>query len=74
METFNFFNITIDQISKHTASLSHKLYEELSKLRHFNGKKIFESYGKHHLNDFSKQGSILTFNLLNSNGEYIGCK
>eukprot|EP01080_Neovahlkampfia_damariscottae_P001196 gene1196-10710_t len=64
--------ISMNDISKHSYFLSSLMYEKLNSLKHFNGENICEFYGNHHLNDISKQGSILNLNFKDSNGNYIG--
>lgn len=62
----------INNINDHVYALTRYLYEELSQLRHDNGQQVVEIYGKHKLNDKSKQGGIITVNLRDMNGNYFG--
>jgi len=62
----------MDNISKHVWSITSYLYNELSNMRHDNGKPVFVVYGKHKENNPDTQGSIINLNVLDANGEYIG--
>lgn len=64
--------LKFENITKHTHSLTQYLYKQLNLLQHKNGKKIFEIYGNHEINDPTKQGPILTFSMLHSDGTYVG--
>ncbi|KAF7994271.1 hypothetical protein HCN44_003361 [Aphidius gifuensis] len=64
--------LTIDKISNHVFSLSKYLYRLLSSLRHFNGNPVVKIYADSDYKDQKFQGGIVTFNLLRSNGDYVG--
>ncbi|KAJ3448913.1 molybdenum cofactor sulfurase [Anaeramoeba flamelloides] len=67
-------NLGIDQISQHIYHLGKYLVKELSKLKWSNGNPLVEIYGKWDLNqdnNFNKQGGIVTFNLLDTNNNYL---
>jgi molybdenum cofactor sulfurtransferase len=59
-------------VQKHTFYLSQKLYDRLKTLQHYNGNSVCVFYGSHHLRDKSLQGSIVNFNLLRSDGSFVG--
>ena len=62
----------IHAIQQHVNSLTSFLYLQLESIHHSNGKPVVEIYGKHHLHDSLQQGGILAFNVLKSNGRYLG--
>nr|ANM86859.1 molybdenum cofactor sulfurase [Stygiella incarcerata] len=62
----------IDRIQRHVWSLTSYLAREIADLKHSNGKKVAEIYGKHSLHDSSVQGGIVNFNLLTPSGDYVG--
>eukprot|EP01156_Anaeramoeba_ignava_P018104 Anaeramoba_ignava/a90829_36.p1 GENE.a90829_36~~a90829_36.p1 ORF type:complete len:529 (-),score=167.70 a90829_36:165-1613(-) len=62
----------INNINHHVWSLTRYLFQNLKNLKHDNNKPLVEIYGNHELNDPGKQGGIISFNLKNSLGEYIG--
>eukprot|EP00792_Barthelona_sp_PAP020_P007656 TRINITY_DN3157_c4_g1_i4.p1 TRINITY_DN3157_c4_g1~~TRINITY_DN3157_c4_g1_i4.p1 ORF type:complete len:555 (+),score=87.36 TRINITY_DN3157_c4_g1_i4:543-2207(+) len=64
-------DLGMDNINMHVWSLTEYAYDQLSSLRHKNGKKVMEFYGKHHLHDSSKQGGILSFNFKRPDGSYL---
>ncbi|XP_026755400.2 molybdenum cofactor sulfurase [Galleria mellonella] len=65
-------NDIMDTISHHTYSLAKDLYHQLGKLHHENGNKAVITYMDTDFTDISKQGAIVTFNLLREDGTYIG--
>ncbi|KAM3967146.1 molybdenum cofactor sulfurase [Aphomia sociella] len=65
-------NDIMETISYHTYSLAKDLYNELGRLQHKNGNKAAVLYMDSDFTDISKQGAIVTFNLLRENGSYIG--
>ncbi|CAH0407300.1 unnamed protein product [Chilo suppressalis] len=65
-------NDVMDTISYHTYNLAKDLYLQLDKLYHKNGNKAVVFYTDSEFNDISKQGAIVTFNLIRENGSYIG--
>lgn len=62
----------MDQISKHVFSLAKTLHHSLLTLHHCNGKPVVKLYSDSDYEDRSSQGGIVTFNLIRSNGEYVG--
>jgi molybdenum cofactor sulfurtransferase len=46
-------------------------FKELKKLRHYNNTPLLQIYG---VDDINNHGSIIAFNLMDQNGEYIGFK
>jgi len=58
-------------IQDHTFVLAQELYSRLDRLRHCNGNPVCLFYGNHHLRDKRKQGSIVTFNVLDDSGNMI---
>jgi len=62
----------IDNINKHTWCVTRELFTRLNALRHSNGRPAVRIYGNHFANDPKKQGSIMTFNFLNSTGGFVG--
>ncbi|XP_065222497.1 molybdenum cofactor sulfurase 3 [Planococcus citri] len=63
---------SMDQISKYTFSLTRYLHRRLTTLHHSNGKPVVVLYRDTDYSESSVQGNIVNFNLLRSNGEYIG--
>lgn len=64
--------IGMDAISRHVYALTEFLADQLSMIRHSNGKPVVEIYGKHALHDPAKQGGIVSFNILQANGHHLG--
>lgn len=64
--------ITMEKISKHVFSLAKFLYKSLLMLHHSNGKPVATLYSDTAYDNQDIQGGIVTFNLMRSNGEYIG--
>lgn len=62
----------METISKHTFHLAQLTYQKMTRLRHENGRALAVLYGKTDYTDRRRQGGIVTFNLLRSNGSYIG--
>ncbi|EGE85834.1 selenocysteine lyase [Blastomyces dermatitidis ATCC 18188] len=65
---------SMENISLHAGSLAKTLYDALVDKRHANGAVVCEMY-KHKTssyNDRTTQGPIVSFNMRNSNGEWIG--
>ncbi|KAI7838435.1 hypothetical protein COHA_007698 [Chlorella ohadii] len=59
-------------IEAHVESVGRYLYEQASQLRHSNGTPLLEIYGNHARPDSAKrQGSTLTFSLLDPSGQYL---
>ncbi|XP_048514387.1 molybdenum cofactor sulfurase 2 isoform X2 [Athalia rosae] len=59
-------------VSRHVFSLARYLHHSLLKLHHANGEPIARLYADTDYEDCQKQGGIVTFNLLRSNGEIVG--
>ncbi|XP_012536309.2 molybdenum cofactor sulfurase 3 [Monomorium pharaonis] len=64
--------LTMDQISKHVFSLAKTLHHSLLTLHHCNGRPVVKLYADSDYEDCDSQGGIVTFNLIRSNGEYVG--
>jgi len=62
----------MENIQQHVWSVTRRLYEGLSSLRHSTGTPVVKIYGEHERDDPALQGGILAFNLLNPDGSYIG--
>lgn len=62
----------IENISKHTWCCTRELFVRLSNLRHSNGRHVCKIYGNHFKNDPNRQGGIISLNIMNSTGSYIG--
>lgn len=62
------------QISRHTAYISAWLFNELSSLQHYNNSPVIEIYKDENAiyGDASTQGPIISFNILRSDGSYVG--
>ena len=63
--------LQMKKIQAHVYSLTHRLYKNLSELRHSTGQNAIEIYGNHHLG-IKRQGGIVAFNLKQPGGDYIG--
>lgn len=59
-------------IAKHTFELARYVYRNLITLHHFNGKPVAVVYNDTQFSDVKYQGGIVNFNLLRSDGEYVG--
>lgn len=62
----------MDKISEHVFSLAKILHDSLLTLHHRNSKPIAKLYVDSDYEDRNLQGGIVTFNLIRSNGEYVG--
>nr|XP_003703471.2 PREDICTED: molybdenum cofactor sulfurase 1 isoform X1 [Megachile rotundata] len=65
-------SITMEAISKHVFSLAKFLYKSLLMLHHSNGQPVVKLYSDTVYEDCNLQGGIIAFNLIRSNGEYVG--
>ena len=65
-------SITMKKISEHVFSLAKVLYNSLLTLHHSNGNPVARLYSDTAYDDNDLQGSIVAFNLMRSNGEYVG--
>jgi len=61
----------MDTVSEHTFALARDLYLRLKELKHSNGHPLAELYSGP-FEDRQKQGAVVTFNLLKSNGQHYG--
>ena len=70
-EALKRFGITMETISAHTFALAHYVNDRLSSLRHSNKQRVCIVYTN---GEFSKEqhGGIIAFNLVRSNGQFIG--
>ncbi|XP_032687894.1 molybdenum cofactor sulfurase 1 isoform X2 [Odontomachus brunneus] len=64
--------LTMDKISEHVFSLAKIFHHSLLTLHHRNGKSAAKLYADSDYEDRNSQGGIVTFNLIRSNGEYVG--
>lgn len=65
---------SMESISHHTGYLAHTLFDRLSSKRHANGAKVCKIYQDPSTSyaDRSTQGPIISFNLLDSCGQWVG--
>ena len=63
---------SMSAINEHVFNLSNCLYQHLKILCHANGQKVAEIYKEDNEISIFNHGSILNFNLLDSEGNYIG--
>uniref|UniRef100_A0A8C6UV16 Molybdenum cofactor sulfurase n=1 Tax=Neogobius melanostomus TaxID=47308 RepID=A0A8C6UV16_9GOBI len=59
-------------VQEHTFALARYTYLVLSSLRHGSGRSLAQVYAHGHFESASSQGPILTFNLLDAQGGFIG--
>ena len=62
----------MDKISEHTFQLAKLAHDTLQSLMHHNSSRVVKLYCDTEFKDRRLQGAILSFNLLRSNGDYIG--
>ena len=62
----------LDRIGKHTGALGWALHKMLSEMRHVNRAKVVEFYSTPEYLDTNRQGPVLSFNLKDMHGGYIG--
>ena len=64
---------SMNQISKHTSFLANKLFQGLSSLRHYNGRRVCKIYtgSKSSYLDPQIQGPIIAFNIRHSDGTWV---
>lgn len=62
----------MEKISVHTFGLGKLLYLSLSKLKHKNGNPLVEIYTHTDFSERQHQGAIITFNIRNETGDYVG--
>ncbi|KAG7190809.1 hypothetical protein KM043_006879 [Ampulex compressa] len=65
-------NITMKNITNHVFALARILHHTLLTLHHSNGEPVVKLYSDTDYEDSALQGGIVTFNLMRSNGEYVG--
>ncbi|KAM7349739.1 molybdenum cofactor sulfurase [Cochliomyia hominivorax] len=63
---------TMQRISKHVYLLAKYGYEQLSILRHANGKPLMKFYNHNGYEDSKYQGGVITFNILHDDGAFVG--
>ena len=64
---------SMGRVQQHTFALAREFASHLQALRHENGHRVAEVYGNHDADSSVRtQGSIVTFNLLDPSGNYIG--
>ncbi|CAB3976894.1 molybdenum cofactor sulfurase 3 isoform X2 [Paramuricea clavata] len=63
---------SMDLVTKHTFCLAHYVYNKLNELRHFNERNVCECYCDTEYKSSSVQGPIVNFNVLRSDGNYVG--
>lgn len=62
----------MEDISTHTYHLASMAYHKMKALKHSNGQPLCVLYNKEDFTDRSRQGGIIAFNLLKSDGNHIG--
>lgn len=62
----------MDLVVQHTFCLGHFVYQRLKGLRHYNQREVCQLYCDTDYKASSVQGPIINFNLLRSNGDYVG--
>ena len=67
-----YFSAGMKAVSSWTFSLAQYFNHQLSCCCHGNGSRLAEIYRIGDFEDITRQGAIVTFNLLRANGEYIG--
>jgi molybdenum cofactor sulfurtransferase len=65
-------SISMDLISSHVFSLARYFHHSLLTLHHQNGSPVIHLYSDSDYEDKNLQGGIVSFNVLRSNGEYVG--
>ncbi|XP_011498068.1 PREDICTED: molybdenum cofactor sulfurase 3 [Ceratosolen solmsi marchali] len=65
-------DISMDLISSHVFALARYFYHLLLTLHHENGAPVTKIYADSDYEDKNLQGGIISFNVLRSNGEYVG--
>lgn len=62
----------MDNINDHVWAVTRRLYEGMYALHYPNGQPFVRIYGEHELNDQARQGGIVSFNVLDKHGSYVG--
>lgn len=63
---------SMHRISQHCFNLAKYLYESLQALKYPNGQKVVRFYHDSTFESVERQGGIVTFNVLNDDGTYVG--
>ncbi|KAL1508879.1 hypothetical protein ABEB36_003701 [Hypothenemus hampei] len=71
-ETLCRLQLNPNLISRHTFNIAKYIHENLSELRHSNGKSVAVLYGDSKFESIENQGGIINFNLKRPNGDYVG--
>ena len=59
-------------VQQHTFALTQYTFREVKSMMHYNGVSLCKLYCDGEYVDSGKQGSVINFNVVNVNGEYIG--
>jgi molybdenum cofactor sulfurtransferase len=59
------------QIASHVHCLTQFTYRSLSEMCHANGSPVVQMYGNHAADDFTRQGGVVSFNLLQPSGKPV---
>lgn len=70
--TLERLKLNFELVACHTFELAKYVYRNLITFHHFNGKPVAVIYNDTQFGDVQLQGGIVNFNLLRSDGEYIG--
>ncbi|EFA79465.1 molybdenum cofactor sulfurase [Heterostelium album PN500] len=62
----------MENIKKHTFSLIQYLRDKMVELKHSNGSPLLVIYADNHYIDSNRQGAIINFNVLKTNGQPVG--
>ena len=72
-QTMKHFGLTMNIISEHTFKLAAFVYNKMAAMHHSNGAPLCQLYNsKESFNDISRQGGVVTFNLLRSDLSIVG--
>ena len=63
---------SMEHVSIHTFQLGQLLHQSMNKLKHGNGRRLVDIYSYTDFTDRRCQGAIITFNLMDDTGEFIG--
>lgn len=72
LDTLTRLAVSMEKIREHTFSLARRVYHSLKNLCHYNNKPVAILYCDNDFDDPETQGPIVSFNLLESDGSYIG--
>lgn len=70
--TLERLSLNFEVIAQHIFQLAKYVYRSLITFHHFNGKPVAIVYNDTQFADVQFQGGIVNFNLLRSDGEYVG--